>query len=244
MDGLWNGLASGATVALVALYELVLVLMQRRRPGRLARTVHARLRADWYAAVSGQPGSEILAVQTLRNSLMSATMLASTTVLALMGAITLSVPALHARVATGRMAAGGERVLLLLALPGLLFVSLVATLMAVRFYNHASFIGAMPVASPERASWASTGARYLRKAGILHGVGLRQLVLVLPLVAALFLPIAGPVAAVIVAAALFSFDHVGGELGPAIREAAARRPSTAPGHRAGEARGGPCRRTG
>jgi hypothetical protein len=118
-------------------------------------------------------------------------------------------------------------VLLVLALLGLLFVSLVATLMAVRFYNHASFIGAMPVASPERASWASTGARYVRKAGILYGVGLRQLVLVLPLVAALFLPRAGPVAAVIVAAALFSFDCVGGELGPATCETAARRPSAA-----------------
>jgi len=209
MGECWNWLATGSTVALVALSELSLLFLQRRQPARWARAVHARLREDWYQAVSGQPGSEILAVQTLRNSLMSATMLASTTVLALMGTLTLSVPSLHAGLAAGSAAVGTvPRMVLVLTLLGLLFVSLVATLMAVRFYNHASFIGAMPVDSPARASWASTGARYVRKAGILYGIGLRQLVLVLPVVAALLVPVAGPAIAAIVAAALFAFDHV------------------------------------
>jgi hypothetical protein len=209
MDECRNWLAAGSTVALVALSELSLLFLQRRQPARWARAVHAQLREDWFQAVSGQAGSEILAVQTLRNSLMSATMLASTTVLALMGTLTLSVPSLHAGLAAGSAAVGTvPRMVLVLALLGLLFVSLVATLMAVRFYNHASFIAAMPVDSPARASWASTGVRHVRKAGILYGVGLRQLVLVLPVVAALLVPVAGPAVAAIVAAALFSFDVV------------------------------------
>jgi hypothetical protein len=74
-------LAAFATVAILVLYEATLVRAQRRRPDRLARTAHATLREEWFAALSAQKGSEILAVQTLRNSLMSATMTASTAIL-------------------------------------------------------------------------------------------------------------------------------------------------------------------
>jgi O-acetylhomoserine/O-acetylserine sulfhydrylase-like pyridoxal-dependent enzyme len=44
---------------------------------------HADLREEWLAALSEHPGSEVLAVQTLRNSLIAATMTAA---LRLMGA--------------------------------------------------------------------------------------------------------------------------------------------------------------
>ncbi|MEJ8826951.1 DUF599 family protein [Variovorax humicola] len=69
-------LAVLATVALLAVYEVALAFGHRRKLERLARTAHAALREEWFAAVSAQKGSEILAVQTLRNSLMSATMTA------------------------------------------------------------------------------------------------------------------------------------------------------------------------
>jgi hypothetical protein len=51
---------------------------------------------EWFTAVSQQKGSESLAVQTLRNSLISATMTASTAVLGLMCTVTLAAPSLHA----------------------------------------------------------------------------------------------------------------------------------------------------
>ncbi|MBX9716693.1 MAG: DUF599 domain-containing protein, partial [Burkholderiaceae bacterium] len=94
------GLAT-ATVLIVFGYEVALAFAQRRQPERLARTAHAALREDWFAAVSAQSGSEILAVQTLRNSLMSATMIASTAVLGLMGTLTLAAPSLHASFGDG-----------------------------------------------------------------------------------------------------------------------------------------------
>ena len=47
-------------------------MAQRRRPERMTMTVHANLREDWFDAVSAQKGSKVLAVQTLRNALMSA----------------------------------------------------------------------------------------------------------------------------------------------------------------------------
>jgi len=203
----WTWAAVVATVLVEALYEVLLLRLQKREPERLARTKHARLRDDWFEAVSRQKGSEILAVQTLRNSLMSATMLASTAAIGLMGTVTLAAPSLHAGFDDAGAWSFSPRLLLELVLLALLFASLVSTLMAVRFYNHAGFIGGMPVDSQARSRWSASGVRYVRRAGVLYGVGLRQLVLVVPVVAAILLPLAGPVAAILVAAVLFSFDR-------------------------------------
>lgn len=128
-------LAALATVSVLVLYEAALAFTQRRRPERLARSIHATLREEWFAAVSAQKGSEILAVQTLRNSLMSATMTASTAVLGLMGTVTLAAPSLHATF--GEASAGvpifTPRLALELVLLVLLFASLVSSAMAVRY---------------------------------------------------------------------------------------------------------------
>lgn len=204
----WTWAAVGATVAVLVLYEALLLYLQTRQPDRLARVQHAGLREDWFRAISAHEGSEVLAVQTLRNSLMSATMLASTAALGLMGTATLAAPSLHASFnAMPGATTVTPRLVLELVLLSLLFASLVSTMMAVRFYNHAGFVGGMPVHSPARARWTTAGVRYVRRAGVLYGVGLRQLVLVVPVVAAILLPLAGPVAAVLVAAVLFSFDR-------------------------------------
>lgn len=196
--------AALATLGLVASYEAWLVLA-RRAP---ARSAHAGLRDDWFNAVSQQPGSEILAVQTLRNSLMSASMIASTAVLALMGAITLSAPSLKG---LGEGAAAlphfTPRLLMELLLLALLFASLVTAVMAVRYYNHAGFIGGMPVGSPARTQWTPIGVRYVRRAGLLYSWSLRHLMLVLPVVAYVLHPLAGPLTAVLLVVVLYRFDR-------------------------------------
>lgn len=206
--GAWTWPAIGATIALLVVYEVLLLILQRRRPDRSARAQHAGLRAAWFMAVSQQKGSEVLAVQTLRNSLMSATVLASTAALALMGTVTLAAPSLHGSLGIGQdILRVSPRLVLELVLLALLCASLVSAMMAVRFYNHAGFIGGMPVESEARRNWAGAGVRYVRRAGVLYGVGLRQLVLVVPVVAALLLPPAGPVAAVLIVGVLFAFDR-------------------------------------
>jgi hypothetical protein len=202
--------AAVATIAVMAIYEAWLAMAQRARPATIGRAVHADLRQDWFEAISQQPGSEVLAVQTLRNSLMSATMTASTAVLALMGSITLAASSLNLGLGTG--GAGSleftPRLALELVLLALLCSSLVSSAMAVRSYHHAGFIGAMPVGSPARRRWHATGVRHLRRAGILYSWSLRNLVLVVPTVAFLLHPAAGPGAAVVVVLVLFAFDRV------------------------------------
>lgn len=199
--------AAAATVAVMVLYELVLLWLQKRDPRLLARSTNVVLREDWLAALSVHPGSEILAVQTLRNSLMSATMIASTAALGLMGTATLAAPSLHASLGEGAAAALTPRLALELVLMALLFSSLVSSVMAVRYYNHAGFITALPVGSPARTRWAAAGTVYLRRAGLLYSWALRHLILVAPLLASMLHPMAGPVAALLVVAVLYGFDR-------------------------------------
>jgi hypothetical protein len=202
-------LAALVTVALLLAYEAALLLVQRHSPARLARSAHAGLREEWFAAISEQRGSEILAVQTLRNSLMSATMTASTAVLGLIGTVTLAAPSLNASfgAADAITAHFTARLALELVLMGTLFASLVCSAMAVRYYNHAGFITSMPVGSEARQRWAVTGSVYLRRAGLLYSWGLRHLIMVAPVLASIIYPWAGPVAALVVVLVLRGFDR-------------------------------------
>ena len=84
-----DGLAS---VVLLFGHEALVTVAQRRRPDRMARSAHAALRVGWVSAVSPFKGAKILAVQRRRNSLLLATMTASTAVLGLMGTATLAAP--------------------------------------------------------------------------------------------------------------------------------------------------------
>jgi hypothetical protein len=206
----WPWLAALATMAVLAAYEAVLALTRRRHPERLARSAHAALREEWFTALSAQEGSELLAVQTLRNAMMSATVTASTAVLALMGSMTLAAPSLHAGFGdTPGTSASGTRLALELVLMALLFASAWCSAMALRYYHHASFIVAMRVGSAARQRRSDAGLACVRRAGELYSWGWRYLVLVVPVLASILEPAAGPAAALAVAATLFHFDHIG-----------------------------------
>ena len=201
--------AALVTAAIPLLYELVLWWAQRQRPTHVARTAHANLREEWFSAVGVVPGSEILAVQTLRNSLMSATMIASTAAIGLMGAASLVAPSLHPPLEAGSLLLHvTPRLAMELLLMAILFASLVYSVMAVRYYNHVGFIVSMPVGSAQRGVWAASGAVYVRRAGLLYGWGLRHLILVAPMLGFIVHPLAGPVAAVLVVLALWGFDRL------------------------------------
>lgn len=207
MSNLLAWLALLLTVAVVLAYEVMLMVMQRRHPEQLARSAHANLRQEWFTAVSAHNGSEILAVQALRNSMMSATMVASTAALGLIGTVTMAAPSLQIDFAGGMFRHLSVRLVLELVLMILLFAALVSSTMAVRFYNHVSFISAMPVGSEARRRWAPVGVAYVRRAGILYSWALRHLILVAPILASILHPFAGPPAALAIAAVLYGFDR-------------------------------------
>jgi hypothetical protein len=201
-------LAAALTAAIVVAYECFLAWLERRHPDQLARTVHAVLREAWFSSISKQAGSEILAVQTLRNSVMSATMIASTAALGLMGTVTLAAPSFSSLFSVADLFATlSLRLALELVLMGLLFSSLVSSIMAVRYYNHAGYVIAMPVGSAARENWAEAGVACLRRAGLLYSWSLRYLMFVMPFVASLLHPLAGPPAAMVLVGVLRSFDR-------------------------------------
>ena len=208
MNNAHTWIAALTTIAVLIAYEALQALLRWRTPERVARTSHTRLREEWFAAVSGHPGSELLAVQTLRNSLMSATMTASTAVLGLVATVSLAAPSLHARFNDpDGLVLITPSLMLELVLLSLLFASLVCSAMAVRYYNHAGFIIGMPSESPARQRWNDAGRVCVRRGGVLYSWGLRYLVLVAPILAAALHPYAGPPAALLVVCVLYGFDR-------------------------------------
>lgn len=195
-------------VALLILgaYELHLSVLSRRQPLLTARSAHALLRAEWVHALSREPGSEIAAVQALRNSLMSATITGSTAALALMG--TLTVTSSSQELALFGLQKLSVRLTLELLLLATLFSSYVCSAMAMRYFSHVSFIMSMPVASSERESCQPLATDYIRRAGILYSWGLRLFIFLAPIVAGLVNPLAMPFAALALVLVLRAFDRV------------------------------------
>jgi hypothetical protein len=201
-------LAFGVSLILFVAYEGWVLWVGRRAPHRMARTAHARMRASWADALSQRPGFEIVAVQTLRNSLMSATIAASTAALALMGTITLAGGTVletisHPQAGAGLVLRPVLEALLMLAL----FASYVCSSMAMRYYNHAGFVMSMPAQSEERKPLEPMARDYVERAGLLYSWGLRFFLMVAPLVAGIVNPLLMPMMTAVLVFVLWFFDR-------------------------------------
>ncbi len=193
----------GVTAGVPAAYALYIAFFARHPAWR----AHDQLRQDWLSAMSAQAGTEILAVQTLRNSVMTATMTASTAALGLMGALGLAAPALSALSEGGGSPAWTPALASELTVMLLLVLTLVSTTLSIRYYHHAGFVCAMPVGSAMRVQWLPTGQLHLQSAGRLYSLGLRSLVWVTPFLAGLVQPVAGAAVALLIATALLLADR-------------------------------------
>jgi len=199
-------LALLASLLILGVHELNLSVLSRRHPQATARSAHALLRVEWVQSLSSERGSEVTAVQALRNSLMSATITGSTAALALMG--TLTVTASSQELALFGMQKLSVRLALELLMLTTLFSSYVCSAMAMRYFSHVGFIMSMPVDSPERQSRLPMASDYIRRAGILYSWGLRLFLFLAPIIAGLVNPLAMPVAALVLVWVLRWFDRV------------------------------------
>ena len=96
------------------------------------------LRRAWVKRILAAPGSEILAIQTVRNSMMAASLMASTAVLALMGVISIGHNQLGASDALHDWMHAGANLKLFLPL-ALLAACVVLFSKAVRLYHRAGY---------------------------------------------------------------------------------------------------------
>lgn len=182
-------------------YELRMLRAARRDPSATARSTHLLLREQWVKALAGHPGSEIVAVQALRNSLMSATINASTAALAMMGSISMI------------ESKGGWRqplsihVTLQVCLIATLFASYVCSALSMRFTHHAGFALSLPVGSVERHSHLELAVTYLQRGGQLYSWSLRFFLFAAPIVLGLIQPLSMPLGALVLLAVLSLFDR-------------------------------------
>jgi hypothetical protein len=201
-------IAFAISSSLFVAYEVWVLWVGRRHPERMARYAHARLRVAWAAALGATPGFEIVAVQTLRNSLMSATIAASTAALALLATISLAGSSLVDSVS--HLRAGGMpplRLLLEALLMLALFASYVCSSMAMRYFNHTGFVMSMPVDSEARKPANPLAAEYVERAGLLYSWGLRFFLLIAPLVAGIVNPLLMPAMTAVLVFVLWWFDR-------------------------------------
>lgn len=138
---------------------------------------HDQLRRDWLQSMSATPGTEVLGVQTIRNSLMSCTMTATAATLAFMGGISLLYSSWAQSASITTKTVFLQHVLAVLAVLGLSFIT---SMLSARQWHHAGFVAGMPVGSAQRQQWLPLGQLCLRKAGHYYALSVRLLMWCVP----------------------------------------------------------------
>ncbi|MEW5888911.1 MAG: DUF599 domain-containing protein [Pseudomonadota bacterium] len=188
-----SDIASFALSALIlTAYHLYMGLRAWRDPNHTVQAVNRQARRAWVQGVITH-NRDILAVQTLRNSMMAAIFLASTSVLLIIGVLTLSGQgdklgsAWHALNIIGATSTELWQTKLILLLFDLL-VAFFSFAMAIRLFNHVGYLinaaadGAGFRANPEFV------AIHLNRAGDYYSIGMRAYYFTVPLMFWLFGP--------------------------------------------------------
>jgi Predicted membrane protein len=181
-----------ACALMLGAYHLFLHCKVRRNPAYTVQAVNVIARTAWVESVMAG-GKDILAVQTLRNSTMAATFLASTAVLLTMGVLTLSGQGdkadstWHVLNAVGATHSGIWLTKLLLMLLDL-FIAFFSFSVSIRIYNHVGYMINVPLSAERKALSPRHVAIHLNRAGHFYSVGMRAYYFLVPLVFWLFGP--------------------------------------------------------
>ena len=188
-----DALAVAASLAMLAAYYAVMLARVRRDPLCTIHGVNQLARTLWVEQVMSHPGKDVMAVQTLRNFVMGASLMASTAALLVVGTLTLSGQAegisrtwhIFAGYGSGSAQIWIVKVLCLLAD---FMVAFFAFAMAVRLANHVAFMINIPVEDVPPVLSPRQVAQRLNRAGNHFAIGLRAFFFAVPLVFWLFGP--------------------------------------------------------
>jgi uncharacterized membrane protein len=181
------------SVLLLVGYNVFLRLKLRSDPLYTMQAVNAVARAAWVETVMKATNKDVLAVQTLRNSIMGATFLSSTAVLLVIGTLTLSGQGenLGSTWHSLNMFGATHAELWLTKLLVLLLDMLVAFFsfaQAIRLYHHVGYMINVPMTMKHRALSSQHVALHLNRAGSFYAIGMRAYYVSVPLVFWLFGP--------------------------------------------------------
>ena len=185
--------ALGASAALLIVYHIYLRIKVQRNPAYTIQAMNRLVRIAWVESVMADNRRDVLAVQTLRNSTMAATFLASTAVLLIIGTLTLSGQADKLDATWHTLNVFGARgatlwVSKLLLLVVDFFVAFFSFSVAVRFFNHVGYMINVPAAGRHKWLTPARVAGHLQAAGRFYSIGMRAYYFSVPLVFWLFGP--------------------------------------------------------
>lgn len=161
-------------------------------PAYTVRAVMRISRGAWVQALMRERNG-ILAVQTLRNSTMAASFLASTAILLMIGVLSLSAQGEHLRSNWHALNWLGSTavelwLIKLLFLLAMLFAAFVCFSQSVRVYNHVGFMISVPLELQHKKLSPDHVAMHLNSAGRFYAYGMRSYYLTAPLISWLFGP--------------------------------------------------------
>ena len=181
------------SVALIIGYHVFLTLRLRSDPLYTIQAATAAARTAWVESIMHNAGRDILAVQTLRNSIMAATFLASTSVLLIIGTLTLTGEADRMRETWHVFNTAGAtqaqawltKVLILLVSYVMAFFSFAMT---IRLLHLTGYMINVPARADAGSAAHLLVAKYLNRAGAFYAFGTRMFFVSVPLVFWLFGP--------------------------------------------------------
>lgn len=178
---------------LIGGYHLYLRSKLRRDRSYTIQSVSNHARAAWVENVMTDKSWGILGVQTLRNSTMAATFLASTAVLLIMGVLNLmrggNADSIMHSLETGVIAGGTMEEVKLLLLLSTFFTAFFSFSLAVRLYNHVGYLLNSTNSKCQFCPTTGYVSRLLNRSAAYYSFGMRAYYISVPLVFGLFSPV-------------------------------------------------------
>ena len=202
---------SVSAVLLIA-YHLYLRIKLSHNPHYTIQAVNHAARSAWVKGIMEDESKGILGVQTLRNSTMAATFLASTAVLLVIGTLTLSEQTdklettWHSLNVVGSLHPGLWTAKLLFLLSNF-FIAFFSFAISLRLFNHVGYQLNVPAKDRARSINPKSVAVHLNRAGYYYSLGMRAYYLAVPLVFWLFGPHFMVLATLVLIAVLYHVDR-------------------------------------
>jgi uncharacterized membrane protein len=179
------------SVVLITVYHLYLRKKVLQDKAYTVQAINVIARTAWVETIMREK-KDILAVQTLRNSTMAATFLASTSVLMIIGILTLSEGGKLGSTWHALNIVGAQPSELWLAklicLLSDMFFAFFSFSMSIRVFNHVGYMINVPLELKHNMITPAHVATHLNRAGRFYSIGMRAYYFIVPLVFWLFGP--------------------------------------------------------
>jgi len=181
-------------IIVIAAYQFYLRILVSRDSSAVLSHIAAEARSAWVESIMRSPDNAVLAIQTLRNSTLAATFLASTAILLMVGILTLT------NQSTGMSSSwhslnffGATQpevwLVKLLVMLVLMFFAFFCFSNAIRIFNHVGYLINARNSANENLYSAHLVASELNRGGRFFSIGTRAYYYLIPMVCWLFGPL-------------------------------------------------------